>query len=89
MYGTLAGALVARHVEFDRDRFTARVEGFIEGVGQTIKITRIVVHYRLAVPGTQRQEADRALQVHPQGCPAHESVNGAIDVSWQAEVEEV
>jgi hypothetical protein len=22
--------------------------------------------------------------VHPQGCPAHESVKGAIDVTWDA-----
>ncbi len=89
MYGTLAGALAARHVEFDRDRFTARVEGFIEGAGQTIRITRIVMHYRLVVPRAQRAEVDRALRVHPEGCPAHESVKGAIDVTWDADIEEV
>jgi hypothetical protein len=30
--------------------------------------------------------SERALAVHPQGCPAHESVKGAIAVSWDATV---
>lgn len=89
MYGTLAGALAARHVEFDRSRYTAQVEGFIEGTDRSIKISRIVLHYQLAVPRAQRKETDRALETHPLGCPAHESVKGAIEVSWDAVVEDL
>jgi uncharacterized OsmC-like protein len=89
MYGTLAGALAARHVTFDRDRFTATVEGLIEGEGRTIRITGIHVHYRLAVPRDQRSEAERALAFHPQGCPAHESVKDAIRITWDADLGEV
>lgn len=88
MFGTLRGALVARDVEFDIHRFTARVEGFIESVGQTIRINRIVVHYHLAVRSQHRKEAERALAVHPQGCPAHESVKDSINITWDAEIEE-
>lgn len=88
MYGTLAGALAARHVEFDRDRYEASVEGFIEGTERTIKIARIVVHYRLPIRAGQRVEAERALEVHPLGCPAHESVKDAIAISFDAEIEE-
>jgi hypothetical protein len=88
MYGTLAGALSARHVRFDRSRYTAAVEGTIEGVGQTIRITAIAVHYTLAIPVGTRAETDRALEFHPRGCPAHESVKDAIRISWDAEISE-
>ncbi|MGC8489330.1 MAG: OsmC family protein [Clostridia bacterium] len=89
MFGTLAGALAARHVEFDRSRFTATVEGVIEGEGATIRITAITMHYRLAVPRSQHPEAERALKVHPGGCPAHESVKDSIQVTWEAEIDDL
>ncbi len=89
MYGTLAGALAARKVEFDRSQFTADVEGKIEGPeSKTIRITEIHVTYHLTIPAAQRELADRALEVHPAGCPAHESVKDAIAITWSAEIEE-
>lgn len=89
MYGTLAGALAARKVEFDRSKYTADVTGTIEGAQKsTIRITKINVHYHLAVPAAQRETAERALEVHPAGCPAHESVKDAIEVTWTADIEE-
>jgi hypothetical protein len=84
MYGTLRGALAGRKIPFDRDGFSATVEGRIVGVGKTIRIKSIHVHYELAVPPESREATERALAVHPQGCPAHESVQGAIDVTWDA-----
>jgi hypothetical protein len=78
MYGTLAGALAARRVEFDRDRFTAAVAGTIEGEGKTIHITKVHVYYTLAIARGQRNDAERALRVHPAGCPAHESVKDLL-----------
>ncbi len=86
MYGTLRGALAGRKVGFDRDSFTAAVEGRIVGVGKTIRIKSIHVHYDLAIPPDQREATERALMLHPQGCPAHQSVVGAIEVSWDASV---
>ncbi|MDZ7727369.1 MAG: OsmC family protein [Dehalococcoidia bacterium] len=89
MYGTLAGALAARKVEFDRSNFTADVEGTIEGAEkETIRITKIHVRYNLSVPASQRETAERALQVHPAGCPAHESVKDAIAIDWSADINE-
>jgi len=84
MYGTLRGALAGRKIPFDRESFTATVAGRIVGTGKTIRITSIHVHYDLAVPADQREATERALAVHPQGCPAHESVKGAIEVTWDA-----
>ncbi len=86
MYGTLAGALAAREVEFDRSTFTADIEGTIQGpVGQTIRITDIHVTYHLnEVPPDQRSSAERAVELHARGCPAHESVKNAIDITSAA-----
>ena len=84
MYGTLAGALAGRKVAFDRARYTATVDGRIAGVGKTIRIVSITMHYDLTVPPEARESAERALAVHPAGCPAHESVKGAIAVGWDA-----
>jgi organic hydroperoxide reductase OsmC/OhrA len=86
MYGTLAGALSGRKIQFDRQTYTATVDGRIVGVGKTIRIESIVVHYDLTVPPESREATERALRVHPEGCPAHQSVQGAIDVTWDARV---
>ena len=84
MYGTLRGALVGRKIAFDRDSFKATVDGRISGIGNTIRIKSIHVHYDLSVPPEAREATERALQLHPQGCPAHQSVKDAIDITWDA-----
>ncbi len=84
MYGTLRGALAGRKIAFDRDSFKAVVEGRIVGIGKTIRIKSIHVQYELTVPAETREAAERALAVHPEGCPAHQSVKDAIAITWAA-----
>ncbi len=84
MYGTLAGALAGRKVRHDRQKYTATVDGRIVGVGNTIRIESIAIHYDLTIPPETREATERALAVHPEGCPAHQSVKGAINVTWDA-----
>src|SRR5688572_16313631 len=84
MYGTLRGALAGRKIAFDRDTFKATVDGRISGIGKTIRITAIHVHYDVTVPADAREATERALAVHVEGCPAHQSVKDAIAVSWDA-----
>jgi uncharacterized OsmC-like protein len=86
MYGTLRGALAGRKINFDRDSFQATVDGRISGVGKTIRIKSIHVHYDLAVPAEEREAAERALRLHPEGCPAHQSVKDAIQITWDASI---
>jgi uncharacterized OsmC-like protein len=86
MFGTLAGALAGRKVPFDRDQYTATVDGRIVGIGRTIRIESIAMHYALAAPAAHREAIERALNVHPEGCPAHQSVKDAIRVTWRATV---
>src|SRR5882672_2103125 len=84
MYGTLRGALAGRKIQFDRDSFKATAEGRISGIGKTIRIKSIHVHYDVAVPPEAREATERALHVHPEGCPAHQSVKDAITITWDA-----
>lgn len=87
MYGTLARALSARKVQYNRDAFTADVHGTIAGEDkQTIRITNIHALFHIHnVPDDQRAAAERAVQFHAAGCPAHESVKDAIDITWEAD----
>ena len=84
MYGTLRGALAGRKIAFDRESYKATVEGRIVGIGKTIRIQSIQVHYDLAVPLDAVEATERALAVHVQGCPAHQSVKDAIQITWDA-----
>src|SRR4029434_1405678 len=84
MYGTLRGALAGRKIAFDHESYKATVEGRIVGVGKTIRIRSIHVHYDLAVSSDDAEAAERALTVHVQGCPAHQSVKEAIRITWDA-----
>jgi hypothetical protein len=86
MYGTLRGALAARKIALDRESYKATVEGRIVGIGKTIRIRSIHVHYDLAVPADAGEATERAPALHPIGCPEHQSVKGAIDVTWDATV---
>ena len=84
MFGTLAGALSGRKIPFDRQLYTATVDGRIVGIGRTIRIESITVHYDLTVSPDSRAAAERAMYVHPEGCPAHQSVKAAIRITWDA-----
>ncbi len=84
MYGTLAGALYGRKIPYDRQAYTATVDGRIAGIGNTIRIESIAIHYDLTVPPEFRDATERALKSHPIGCPAHQSVKDAITVTWDA-----
>ena len=84
MYGTLAGALSGRKIPFDRQLYSATVDGHIVGMGKTIRIQSITVHYDLTIPAESRAASERGLHVHLEGCPAHQSVKDAIMVTWDA-----
>jgi uncharacterized OsmC-like protein len=86
MYGTLRGALAGRKIGFDRNTYAASVEGRISGIGKTIRIKSIHVHYDVAIPADALEATERALAVHVQGCPAHQSVKDAIAITWEATV---
>ncbi len=88
MTGTLAGALEARQIPSYPDKLTADVEGFIEAVDGKPLITRIKVHYHLTVPKGKKADAERAIAVHDQKCPAAQSVRRGIEITFDGDVTE-
>ncbi len=89
MTSLLADALEARRIPSRPDRLEAQVEGFWEEADMVVKLSRIHVHYVLQIPRGQRQEAQRALEVHDRACPLSQSVRPAIPVTYDAEFVEL
>lgn len=77
-----------RKVPAPPDKIGAVVEGDIEAVDKVLRITRIRVRYALTVPRGMRETAERAVEKHPVGCPAANSVRGCIDLDIRAEITE-
>ena len=63
------------------------MEGDIEKVERTIRITAIRVRYKAALPADKREVVERVLKSHPAGCPAHESVKDAIRIEIGADID--
>lgn len=69
------------------DNLYTTVEGDIEEVGKSIRITEIRVRYHLKVPDDKREEAEKVLGFHASGCPAYNSVKESIRVLVDADFE--
>jgi len=65
----------------------SEVEGDIEKVEKTMRITEIRVRYHIRIPKDKQAEAERALKGHPVACPAHESVKESIRIKIDADFE--
>lgn len=89
MLGTLNGALGVRRIRLDPDDIRAEVEGVNEMRDGLPVLTAIVVRYRLRIPPGTRETVERALERHASKCPTAQSLKGAVDVRWTAEIEEV
>ncbi len=88
MTGTLAGALAARQIRIPKDGLWSEVEGRIENVEGKPFITAIHVRYHLTVPAGKRADAERVVGIHEKGCPASQSVQRGIAISFEAEIQE-
>ncbi len=71
------------------ENLSANVEGDIEEVDGVLKITKIRLGFKMKIPQGMRDKAERALESYAEKCPAYQSVRGCIDVTWEAEIEEV
>jgi uncharacterized OsmC-like protein len=88
MLSTLNGGLEARGINLDGDRIRADVEGINELRDGNIVLTRIHVHYRLRIEPGARETVERLLARHQEKCPTARSLQGAVDVSWSADITE-
>ena len=88
MLGTLNGALEVRGIRLAPEDITAEVAGINEVVDRVPVLTRIEVRYTLRIPSGSRETVDRALERHVSKCPSAQSIAGAIDVAWTADITE-
>jgi len=65
----------------------SEVEGDLEKVERTIRITEVRVKYHLPLKREEEETAERVMQVHPAGCPAHQSVKDCIRIVIDREYE--
>ena len=88
MLGTLNGGLEARGIRLDAQDLSAEVEGINELQDGLIKLTRVHVHYRLRIPAGTRETVDRLVAKHGEKCPTAQSLKGAVEVTWTADISE-
>lgn len=86
--GTLTGALEVRQIPAPPEKLETLVEGDIEEVDGTLRITKIRVHHKIRIPHARRDAAERAVASHPKKCPAAVSIQGAIALEVTAEITE-
>ena len=89
MLGTLNGALEVRGVTLAPEDITADVEGINEVRDGIPVLSAIIVRYRLRVPADKREVVERGLSRHQSKCPTAVTLQGAVEVSWTADIEEV
>lgn len=70
------------------DAISASVEGVNEIRDRIPVLTRVHVSYRLRIPAGTRETVDRALERHADKCPTAQTLKGAVDVTWEADITE-
>ena len=76
-----------REIKLGAEEIRARAEGFNEMQGRIPVLTRIHVHYTMRIPAGSREKVDRALTTHVEKCPTAQSLAGAVDITWSADIE--
>ncbi len=77
-----------REVKLGTEQIRVKAEGFNEIQGKIPLLTRIHVHYTIQIPAGSREKVDRALSTHVERCPTAQSLAGAVDVTWSADIQE-
>ena len=88
MLGTLNGALEVRQIRLDPDSISAEAEGINVVRDGLPVLEEIVVHYTLKIPAGARATVDRALERHQSKCPTAQTLAGAVEVRWTADITE-
>jgi hypothetical protein len=80
MMGTLATALAGKKIPTPEERYRAEVEGDIENVNGTLKITEIRVVCHLTLDPQKVDDAKSVFSSYLTRCPAAQSVIGCIRI---------
>ena len=77
-----------RGISLDSEDIQASAEGYHELRDRIPVLTRIHVRYRLRIPSGSRETVDRALSRHLEKCPTANTLKGAVEMTWEADIEE-
>jgi uncharacterized OsmC-like protein len=80
--------LEAREIRLDAGAIRATAHGYNEIRGRLPVLTRIHMVYRLTVPPGARPTVEQALERHVSRCPTAATLEGAVEVTWEAEIRE-
>ncbi|MBW3660776.1 MAG: OsmC family protein [Gemmatimonadetes bacterium] len=78
----------ARGIDASEGRLTARARGEVEDEEGVLILKRIVVAYRLSAPSESRETIERVHEIHHRHCPVYRSLEGAIEITTELEMEE-
>jgi organic hydroperoxide reductase OsmC/OhrA len=81
LMGTLNRALQVRKIATDGDRLKAEAVGELEVEDGVLVIRRILMKVRLQAEESQRETAERTIEVYATGCPVYRSLYKAIDIT--------
>ena len=77
-----------RGVRLPSDHIRASAEGINEMRDRVPVLTEIRVQYTIQIPEGTRETVDKAFARHVDKCPTAQSLKGAVEISWTAEIEE-
>ena len=77
-----------REIKLDSEDITIEVEGYNEIENRIPVLKRIHAKYALNIPPGSRETVDRALERHVSKCPTAQTLVGAVEVTWEAEISE-
>ena len=77
-----------REVSLPPEHIRSTVRGINEVRDRIPVLTRIEVHYELTIPSGSREKLDRALATHVDKCPTAQSLKGAVEIEWTADITE-
>ena len=76
-----------RGISLPPEAIVAHGEGFNELRDRLPVLTRIHVRYERRIPAGSRDTVDRALSRHVEKCPTAATLRGAVEISWEADIQ--
>jgi uncharacterized OsmC-like protein len=89
LLGTLARALRAREIKSDAEHLTLTAVGEHESEDGVLVLRRIHATAHLRAPASQREAAERVLEVFASKCPMHQSIRKAIDITTELDFQPI
>ncbi|MDQ4076834.1 MAG: OsmC family protein [Chloroflexota bacterium] len=85
----MGGALEARQIPAGEGRLTSEAVGEIEKEGRVLMVRRIHVTYHLRLQAEQREEAERAHDIHAENCPVARTIRNCVEITTTLEMENI